>query len=197
MLSALVSASRCSYLYQFNLKYHYIKDENYFFVVAGLVKGSTPKKPHMEIRLPWFPEDPALCSFSYCQEYIRRTQAYIRRTQVYRPDSSSKDLLFLSCIKPHNPVKICTIARWVKEVLSLAGIDISQFSAHSTRSASTSSAFKSGVPISDIMKVSDWTQASTFKKFYQKPIKDCYGIKILSSANTVEIRNYGNEEDAL
>ena len=51
MLSALVSASRCSYLYQFDLKYHYIKDENYFFVVAGLVKGSTPKKPHTEIRL--------------------------------------------------------------------------------------------------------------------------------------------------
>ena len=145
MLSALVSASRCSYLYQFDLKYHYVKDENYLFVVAGLVKGSTPKKPHMEIRLPSFPEDPALCSFSYCQEYIRRTQ-------TYRPDSSSKDLLFLSYIKPHNPVKICTIARWVKEVLSLSGIDISQFSAHSTRSSSTSSAFKSGVPISDIMK---------------------------------------------
>ena len=71
MLSALVSASRCSYLYQFDLKYHYIKDENYFFVVVGLVKGSTPKKPHMEIRLPSFPEDPALCSFSYCQEHIR------------------------------------------------------------------------------------------------------------------------------
>ena len=87
MLSALVLASRCSYLYQFDLKYHYIKDENYFFVVAGLVKRSTPKKPHMEICLPSFPEDPALCSFSYCQEYIRRTQ-------TYRPDSSSKDLMF-------------------------------------------------------------------------------------------------------
>ena len=59
-LSALVSASRCSYLYQFDFKYHYIKDENYFFVVAGLVKGSRPKKPHMEICLPSFPEDPAL-----------------------------------------------------------------------------------------------------------------------------------------
>ena len=66
----------------------------------------------------------------------------------------------MSHIKPHNPVKICTIAHWMKEVLSLSGIDISQFSAHSTRSASTSTAFKSGVPISDIMKVADWTRAS-------------------------------------
>ena len=80
--------------------------------------------------------------------------------------------------------------------LSLSGIDISQFSAHSTRFASTSTAFKSGVSISDIMKVADWTQASTFKKFYQKPINDSYGLKILSSANTIEIHNYGNEEDA-
>ena len=47
------------------------------------------------------------------------------------------------------------------------------------------------------MKVADWSRASTFKKFYHKQIKDCYGIKILSSANTVEICNYGNEEDAL
>ena len=79
----------------------------------------------------------------------------------------------------------------------LSGIDISQFSAHSTRFVSTSKAFKSGVPICDIMKVADRTQASTFKKFCQKPIKGSYGVKILSSTNTVEIRNYGNEEDAL
>ena len=43
MLSALVSASRCSHLNQFDLKHHHIKDENYFFVVVGLVKGSRPK----------------------------------------------------------------------------------------------------------------------------------------------------------
>ena len=85
----------------------------------------------------------------------------------------------------------------MKQVSSLSGIDTSPFSAHSTRSAPTSTAFKSGVPISDIMKVADRTQASTFKTFYQKPIKDSYGVKLLSSANTVEICKYGNKEDAL
>ena len=77
-----------------------------------------------------------------------------------------------------------------EEVLSLSGIDISQFSAYSTHYAPTSTAFISGVPISDIMKVADWTQASIFKKFYQKPIKDSYGLKILSSVNAVKIHNY-------
>ena len=33
MLSALVSASRCSYSYQFDLKYQHIKDENYFLLL--------------------------------------------------------------------------------------------------------------------------------------------------------------------
>ena len=51
-------------MYQFDVKYHYIKDENYFSVVVGLVKGSRAKKPHLEICLPSFPEHPVLCSFS-------------------------------------------------------------------------------------------------------------------------------------
>ena len=122
-------------------------------------------------------------------QFLIRPRA-CQRTLTHRPDSSGNDLPFLSYIKPHKLVKICAIARWVKEVLSLSGIDISQLSAHSTRPASTSTALKSGVPISDIINVVDWTQASTFRKFYQKPIKDTYGVKILSSANTVEIRNY-------
>ena len=41
-------------------------------------------------------------------------------------------LLFLFFIKPDKPVSSTTIARWVKEVLSLAGIDTSTFSDHST-----------------------------------------------------------------
>ena len=158
------------------------------FVVAGLVKGSRPKKSHLEICLLSFPEDPALCSFSYCQEYIRRTQ-------THRPDSSGKDLLFLSYIKPHKLVKVCTIGRWVKEVLSLLGINISQFSAHSTRSASTSTAFKSGVPISDIMNAADWTQA--FQEVLPEANQEFLWTKNFASPNTLEIRKYGNEEDAL
>ena len=78
----------------------------------------------MEICLPSFPEDSALCSFSYCQDYIRRTK-------THRPEEDLH-ILFLSYSKPHKLLKICTIVQWVKEVLSLSGIDISQFSAHLT-----------------------------------------------------------------
>ena len=135
MLSALVPAARSSYLHQFDLKFHCLKDNCYYFIIPGLVKGSRPDKPHLEVCLPSFPEDPRLCISTYCKEYIKRTQAL-------RPRFSSKDPLFLSYIKPHRPVKTCSIARWVKRVLSLSGIDTSLFTAHSTRSVATSSAYK-------------------------------------------------------
>ena len=72
-----------------------------------------------------------------------------------------------------------------ENVLRLSGIDCSQFSAHSTRSASSTLAANCGVSISDIMKVADWSRAGTFKKFYQRPILDSYAHRILSSASSV------------
>ena len=190
MLSALVSAARSSYLHQFDLRFHYVKDNCYYFIIPGLVKGSRLNKPHLEVCLPSFPEDPRLCIFTYCKEYIKRTQAL-------RPRTSSKNPLFLSYIKPHRPVKTCSIARWVKRVLSLSGIDTSHFTAHSTRSAATSAAYKSGVSIAETMRVADWSQASTFKRFYEKPCKDMFGLGILSSAESVEIRSNGNKEQTI
>ena len=99
--------------------------------------------------------------------------------------------------KPPTPFKTCSIARWVKRVFSLSGIDTSHFTAHLTRSAATSSAYKSGVSIGEIMRVADWSQASTFKRFYEKPCKDMFALRILSSADSVEIRSNGNEEETI
>ena len=45
--------------------------------------------------------------------------------------------LWLSWIKPHEPVGRQTISRWLKRTLKLGGIDTSQFSGHSTRIAAT------------------------------------------------------------
>ena len=77
--------------------------------------------------------------------------------------------LFLSYVKPFKEaVKICTIARWLKEVLR--GMSLSNFNAHSTRGASVSAAFDKGLSISDIIRVADWSSDSMFKKYYYKPI---------------------------
>ena len=53
--------------------------------------------------------------------------------------------------------------------LKTAGIDISRFTAHSTRSASTSKAVhKLPLATSTILKTVDWRH--TFATFYKKPI---------------------------
>ena len=51
MLSALVSAARCSFLHQMDLNFCYFKNDGYVFLVPGLVKGSKPHKLHLEIFL--------------------------------------------------------------------------------------------------------------------------------------------------
>ena len=63
-----------------------------------------------------------------------------------------------------------TISRWIKTVLELAGLDISQFSAHSTRAASTSAAFSRDVPIDCVLSAAGWSSQSTFCKLYCRPV---------------------------
>ena len=177
-LSALVSAARCSFLHQVDLNFSYFRNDGYVFLVPGLVKGSKPHKPHLEIFLPLFPPDASLCVPSYLKRYIDVTSSK-------RNNSSSRNFLFISYVKPHKAVKTSSISRWLKNVLRLSGIDTSQFSAHSTRSASSTLAANCGVSISDIMKVADRSRAGTLKKFYQRPILDSYAHRILSSASSV------------
>ena len=55
-------------------------------------------------------------------------------------------------------------------VLTLSGINTESFSAHSTRAAASSAAARAGVALKNIMNAADWTNESTFKKFYHKPL---------------------------
>ena len=91
----------------------------------------------------------------------------------------------MATVKPHKPVAPCTIARWLKEVLKLSGIDVSIFTAHSTRSALASAAADSGVTTSDILKAADWSTESVFRKFYYRPTRNpSYGRAVLSSTSS-------------
>lgn len=77
--------------------------------------------------------------------------------------------LFLSFVKPFKAVSKSSIARWVKTVLTDAGISMAIFTPHSTRAASTSQANRSSVPLDTIMKTAGWSQTSTFAVYYNKP----------------------------
>ena len=54
-------------------------------------------------------------------------------------------------------------------MLQLAGIDTRIFSDHSIRGASTSEALRQGISITEILGMADWSQESTFSKFYYGP----------------------------
>ena len=62
------------------------------------------------------------------------------------------------------------ISRWVKEVIKAAGTNVAKFKPLSTRSASTSEVSLCSVPLDQIMSAAGWTLATTFDRFYNKPI---------------------------
>ena len=93
--------------------------------------------------------------------------------------------LFLAIVKPHKPVSSCTIARWLKWVLGDSGIDVSMFTAHSVRGASSSAAAMAGVTTNDILKAADWSAYSVFRHYYNKPVHFLnFGNVVLSSGQS-------------
>ena len=54
--------------------------------------------------------------------------------------------------------------------MSLSGIDVSLFKAHSTGSLSASRASLSGASIQEILGESRWSSESTWQKFYKIPL---------------------------
>ena len=59
----------------------------------------------------------------------------------------------------------------------------SKFTGYSTRAASTSAANRTNIPITKILESAGWSNATTFNKFYNKPVNDSnnFGQLLLSS----------------
>jgi hypothetical protein len=55
-------------------------------------------------------------------------------------------------------VTTSTLARWLKSVLELSGINSSIFKAHSFRGAAASAAFLSGCKMKDILLTANWSK---------------------------------------
>ena len=72
-----------------------------------------------------------------------------------------------------------TIARWVVNVLNKADVNVSVFSARSTRSAVSSKPSDKGLNLAEISKAADWSNAKTFAMFYKKTISENFGQVIL------------------
>ena len=97
-------------------------------------------------------------------------EAYIIPTQALR-DKKDDQLLF-SYTSPYKGVTTSSIARWLRTVMELAGIEVSTYKAHSVRSAASSKAKAKGLSAAQIMKAARWSNANTFYRFYCKNIDD-------------------------
>ena len=107
---------------------------------------------------------------------IRCLKQYLLITDPLRSQKTAQ--LLISYIRPHNPVSVDTVSRWLKEFLRLSGIDTSTLTGHSIRTASASKAKQLGLSLSETLRRGQWTNKTTFETFYNKPIVN-NSVKIL------------------
>ena len=99
-----------------------------------------------ELRLPAGNHHPPLSLAQCLAAYTARTEgkrAYYAIAEGHKPER-----LFVSNTKPFQPVTTVTLARWLTSVMDRAGIDISLYKAHSTRSSSASVQVRKGLSLS-------------------------------------------------
>ena len=97
-----------------------------------------------DIKFPVY-ENPNVCPVKLFKQYIDVTKSL----------RGSITCLFIATSKPYKPASKDTLVRWIKLALHDAGIDMTIFTPHSTRSASTSKA-ATKVPIKTVLKTEGW-----------------------------------------
>lgn len=144
MLVALASACRSSAISYLNCKYMKQQGPNILFELPRGTKICCPCSETRKIVFDSFSKDENLCVVSCINEYLRKTQEW-RDID----DKIDRSWLILSLVKPHHPMSTSSIARWLKETIRKAGI--TNFTAHSIRSASTSKDKRMGLSTKDII----------------------------------------------
>lgn len=142
MLVALVSAQRLQTLQLLDLTSMHTEHRSVTFMISSHVKQSRPGRKPLKVVLSEYEPEASLCVHKTLLRYLDMTSTL--RGQCTK--------LFVSFVKPHGPVSKDTLARWIKTVMATSGINVRNFSAHSTRAASTSAALASKVPVNDIMR---------------------------------------------
>ena len=148
-------------------------------VVYDLLKTSRRGHPPRVVTcVTW--DAPELDVSLYVHKYLDRVLRF--RIRAVRQGLEKPVQLFLSH-KTGLPVAKSTISRWVKEVLSLAGVDTDRFSPGSTRSASVSALARRGASIAQILGAGDWSNLGTYQRFYSRTVDDTpVGRLILEAA---------------
>lgn len=161
MLLALTTAHRVQTLSKICIQNIVESDLQLTIKIPDLIKTSRVGVNQPTLHLPFFSQKPQICP-------AKTLLAYLDKTRGLRRDCN---YLFISHRKPHAIVGPQSISRWIKSTLDECGVDVSIFSAHSTRHASTSRARLLGLSVDTIRKTAGWSgTSSTFARFYDRTI---------------------------
>lgn len=160
MLIILVTGQRIQTIQKLRIDYMVCKNTSVDFCVTDLLKQSRPGNVGSTITLSAYPLERTLCVLTYLKRYLLDTSDL----------RANEKALFISFKRPHKAVSTDTIARWVKIVMTNAGVSTDVFKPHSTRAASTSAASNAQVPVDEILRTVGWSTEKTFQRFYNKPI---------------------------
>lgn len=130
MLMLLQSGQRCQTLHLLDVRNMTLTPSKAPFTFGDLIKTSRPTNHLSQISFKAYAPDRRLCVHAALRCYLERTLD--TRGKVTR--------LFLTTKPTGRPASRDTLRRWTKSIMQYAGIDVSMFSPHSTRSASTSKA---------------------------------------------------------
>nr|XP_046491856.1 uncharacterized protein LOC124223672 [Neodiprion pinetum] len=159
-LLALVTAQRVQTLASIKLSNIKETRDGFEVKVTDILKTSRPGSSQPLLLLPRFEQQPKLCIASVLERYIKRT----------KPLRGNCNTLLITSKKPYRAASSQTISRWIRSMLARSGIG-EEYSAHSTRHASTSAALKKGIDINIIKSAAGWSKESqVFAKYYNRPI---------------------------
>lgn len=170
-LLALTTAHRVQTLSKINIENINIMSSKIIIKIPDLIKTSHVGSKQPLLTLPFFNESVEICPANTLVFYLNKTK-----------DLRKSGILFISPKKPHSSVSTQTLSRWIKCTLSDSGLDVSVFSAHSTRHAATSRAHALGVNIDEIRRTAGWSGSSeTFARFYNRTITENDGSSLARS----------------
>lgn len=160
-LLALITAHRVQTLSKININNIERYLDKFIIKIPDLIKTSRIGSQQPTLVLPYYQDKPQICP-------VNTLNTYLCITEPLRGDNTN---LFISLRRPYSKITPQTLSRWVKNTLEQCGVDVSTFTAHSTRHAATSKAYKLGVNVDLIRKTAGWTGSSNvFGRFYNREV---------------------------
>ena len=159
ILLAMGTAHKVQSLSLISIDHIKIEQSGIEIKIVGLIKTSRPGAAQPNFFIPFFNNNPTICLSRTISSYL----------QVMKGLRNKYKRLILNINKLHKPASTQTICRWLKNILKRCNLE--KFSAHSTRYAATSEAFKKGLELNIIKSTAGWSNESkVFARFYNRPI---------------------------